>query len=121
MEDMGGSGPPWGSQTHGGGVPAPHRGCLMGVPPPGGLLYPFGPEVGDEATPREDDGMSPEIFLWETFSFYGKSYRSVYVGPGPHGVEGQGGAMGWGHHGWGPPWLGDGRGLGDTVSLGHCG
>ncbi|XP_063175186.1 sushi, nidogen and EGF-like domain-containing protein 1 isoform X2 [Chroicocephalus ridibundus] len=47
--------------------------------PPDGLLYPFGPEVGDEATPHEDDGMSPEIFLWETFSFYGRPHRSLYV------------------------------------------
>ncbi|XP_054660981.1 sushi, nidogen and EGF-like domain-containing protein 1 isoform X4 [Grus americana] len=47
--------------------------------PPGGLLYPFGPDVGDEATPHEDDGMSPEIFLWEIFSFYGQAHRSLYV------------------------------------------
>ncbi|XP_035428134.1 sushi, nidogen and EGF-like domain-containing protein 1 [Cygnus atratus] len=43
------------------------------------LLYPFGPEEGDMATPREDDGMSPEILLWETFSFYGEPHRSLYV------------------------------------------
>ncbi|XP_068520835.1 sushi, nidogen and EGF-like domain-containing protein 1 [Anas acuta] len=43
------------------------------------LLYPFGPEEGDAATPREDDGMSPEIPLWETFSFYGVPHRSLYV------------------------------------------
>ncbi|NXG82289.1 TECTA protein, partial [Stercorarius parasiticus] len=48
-------------------------------PPPDGVLYPFGPEAGDEATPHEDDGMSPEIFLWETFSFYGRPQRSLYV------------------------------------------
>ncbi|XP_056187494.1 sushi, nidogen and EGF-like domain-containing protein 1 [Falco biarmicus] len=48
-------------------------------PPLGGLLYPFGPAVGDEATPREDDGMSPEIQLWQPFSFYGRSHRSLYV------------------------------------------
>lgn len=90
---MGAPGPPWGSQTHGVAVPTPRRGSLMGVPP-GGLLYPFGPRVGDEATPHEDDGMSPEILLWETFSFYGQPHRSLYVGPGPHGMEGQGGAVG---------------------------
>ncbi|NXJ58772.1 TECTA protein, partial [Spizaetus tyrannus] len=43
------------------------------------VLYPFGLEVGDEATPPEDDGMSPEIFLWENFSFYGQRHRSLYV------------------------------------------
>ncbi|NXF40874.1 TECTA protein, partial [Nyctibius bracteatus] len=48
-------------------------------PPPGGLLYPFGPEVGDKATPREDDGMSPEILLREPFSFYGHPHHSLYV------------------------------------------
>ncbi|NXX18698.1 SNED1 protein, partial [Podargus strigoides] len=48
-------------------------------PPPGGTLYPYGPEVGDKATPREDDGMSPEIQLWKNFSFYGRPYNSLYV------------------------------------------
>ncbi|NXT52435.1 SNED1 protein, partial [Pluvianellus socialis] len=48
-------------------------------PPPDGVLYPFGTEVGDVTTPYEDDGMSPEIFLWEPFSFYGKPHRSLYV------------------------------------------
>ncbi|XP_040441648.1 sushi, nidogen and EGF-like domain-containing protein 1 [Falco naumanni] len=48
-------------------------------PPLGGLLYPFGPAAGDEATPREDDGMSPEIQLWPPFSFYGRSHHSLYV------------------------------------------
>ncbi|NXH16780.1 TECTA protein, partial [Bucco capensis] len=43
------------------------------------LLYPFGPEVGDQATPHEDDGMSPEIQLWETFSFYSQPHQSLYV------------------------------------------
>ncbi|NXI35799.1 TECTA protein, partial [Galbula dea] len=43
------------------------------------LLYPFGPAVGDQTTPREDDGMSPKINLWETFSFYGRPHRSLYV------------------------------------------
>lgn len=47
---------------------------------PGGVLYPFGPGVGDEATDHEDDGTSPEIFLQENFSFYGHAYRSLYVG-----------------------------------------
>ncbi|XP_009463263.1 PREDICTED: sushi, nidogen and EGF-like domain-containing protein 1 [Nipponia nippon] len=55
-----------------------------------GVLYPYGPAVGDEATPHEDDGMSPEIPLRETFSFYGQPHHSLYVGPGPHGTEGQG-------------------------------
>lgn len=47
---------------------------------PGGVLYPFGPGVGDEATHHEDDGTSPEIFLQENFSFFGRAYRSLYVG-----------------------------------------
>ncbi|XP_069738891.1 sushi, nidogen and EGF-like domain-containing protein 1 [Phaenicophaeus curvirostris] len=44
-----------------------------------GLLYPFGLQAGDEVTPHEDDGMSPKIHLWETFSFYGRPHRSLYV------------------------------------------
>ncbi|XP_074786476.1 sushi, nidogen and EGF-like domain-containing protein 1 [Athene noctua] len=47
--------------------------------PPDGLLYPYGLGAGDATTPREDDGMSPRIFLWETFSFYGQPHRSLYV------------------------------------------
>ncbi|XP_061299099.1 sushi, nidogen and EGF-like domain-containing protein 1 [Pezoporus flaviventris] len=54
-------------------------GTCGGPRSPPGLLYPYGAEAGDEATPHEDDGMSPEIILWETFSFYGHPYRSVYV------------------------------------------
>ncbi|XP_065510658.1 sushi, nidogen and EGF-like domain-containing protein 1 [Caloenas nicobarica] len=57
----------------------------------GGVLYPFGPQVGDTATPREDDGMSPEIHLWETFPFYGHAHRTVYVGDtGTRGRRGVG-------------------------------
>ncbi|NWI91347.1 TECTA protein, partial [Pitta sordida] len=47
--------------------------------PGGGVLYPFGTGVGDEATAHEDDGMSPAISLWEKFSFFGQSQRSLYV------------------------------------------
>ncbi|XP_040550999.1 sushi, nidogen and EGF-like domain-containing protein 1 [Gallus gallus] len=43
------------------------------------VLYPFGPGVGDAATPHEDDGMSPKIPLSEKFSFYGQSYTDLYV------------------------------------------
>ncbi|NWT81902.1 TECTA protein, partial [Lanius ludovicianus] len=43
------------------------------------VLYPFGPGVGDEATQHEDDGTSPEIFLQENFSFFGRAHRSLYV------------------------------------------
>ncbi|XP_027528661.1 sushi, nidogen and EGF-like domain-containing protein 1 [Neopelma chrysocephalum] len=49
------------------------------VGPSGGVLYPFGPGVGDEPTPHEDDGTSPEIFLWQNFSFFGSGHRSCYV------------------------------------------
>ncbi|XP_041268181.1 sushi, nidogen and EGF-like domain-containing protein 1 [Onychostruthus taczanowskii] len=45
----------------------------------GRVLYPFGPGVGDEATHHEDDGTSPEIFLQENFSFFGRAHRSLYV------------------------------------------
>ncbi|XP_067996590.1 sushi, nidogen and EGF-like domain-containing protein 1 [Melanerpes formicivorus] len=44
-----------------------------------GLLYPFGPGVGDEVTPTEDDGMSPEQLLQGRFSFYGRPQTSLYV------------------------------------------
>lgn len=47
---------------------------------PGGVLYPFGPKVGDEATHHEDDGTSPEIFLQENFSFFGHAHHSLFVG-----------------------------------------
>ncbi|NWV18147.1 TECTA protein, partial [Origma solitaria] len=43
------------------------------------VLYPFGPGVGDEATLHEDDGTSPEIFLQESFSFFGRAHHSLYV------------------------------------------
>ncbi|XP_063272925.1 sushi, nidogen and EGF-like domain-containing protein 1 isoform X3 [Prinia subflava] len=49
------------------------------VRPLGEVLYPFGPGVGDEATHHEDDGTSPEIFLQENFSFFGRAQRSLYV------------------------------------------
>ncbi|XP_053908613.1 sushi, nidogen and EGF-like domain-containing protein 1 [Cuculus canorus] len=45
----------------------------------GSLLYPFGTGTGDAVTPHEDDGMSPEIHLWENFSFYGRAHGSLYV------------------------------------------
>uniref|UniRef100_A0A8B9C4C4 NIDO domain-containing protein n=1 Tax=Anser brachyrhynchus TaxID=132585 RepID=A0A8B9C4C4_9AVES len=85
-----GTGTPWGDPVE----PPPPRSTQMKAAPvllllfllghTGGrpvseLLYPFGPEEGDMATPREDDGMSPEILLWETFSFYGVPHRSLYV------------------------------------------
>ncbi|XP_061876206.1 sushi, nidogen and EGF-like domain-containing protein 1 [Colius striatus] len=53
------------------------RGAPTG--PPAELLYPYGPGVGDAATPHEDDGTSPEIRLWVNFSFYSRSHQSVYV------------------------------------------
>ncbi|KYO26244.1 sushi, nidogen and EGF-like domain-containing protein 1 [Alligator mississippiensis] len=43
------------------------------------LMYPFGLELGDAATPTEDDGMSPEISIDVPFSFYGQRYRGLYV------------------------------------------
>ncbi|NXN98362.1 TECTA protein, partial [Rhinopomastus cyanomelas] len=43
------------------------------------LLYPFGPVAGDQRTPQEDDGMSPEIPLEQPFSFYGRPHHSLYV------------------------------------------
>ncbi|XP_043849817.1 IgGFc-binding protein-like [Dromiciops gliroides] len=43
------------------------------------LLYPFGPEHGDQSVPRADDGYSPKFLLSEPFSFFGVSYRGVYV------------------------------------------
>ncbi|NWR61147.1 TECTA protein, partial [Bucorvus abyssinicus] len=61
------------------GVPLLTVGPCWVVSPPGGLLYPYGRNVGDKVTPREDDGMSPEIHLLETFSFYGQPHRSLYV------------------------------------------
>ncbi|XP_074162904.1 IgGFc-binding protein-like isoform X3 [Sminthopsis crassicaudata] len=43
------------------------------------LLYPFGPEHGDQSIPRADDGVSPKFLLSEPFSFFGATYRNIYV------------------------------------------
>ncbi|KAJ7304140.1 hypothetical protein JRQ81_011668 [Phrynocephalus forsythii] len=43
------------------------------------VLYPYGKAVGDQTTPKEDDGTSPRIRISEPFTFYGKKYNSVYV------------------------------------------
>ncbi|XP_018417665.1 PREDICTED: alpha-tectorin-like [Nanorana parkeri] len=43
------------------------------------LLYPFGKEQGDKATPVEDDGCSEQEHLQEEFNFFGKSYKCLYV------------------------------------------
>ncbi|XP_074073374.1 alpha-tectorin-like [Macrotis lagotis] len=43
------------------------------------LLYPFGPEHGDQSVLRADDGHSPKFQLSEPFSFFGATYQDVYV------------------------------------------
>ena len=107
------------------GVRLGSRSPLWGCPT-AAVLYPFGPGVGDAATPHEDDGMSPKIPLSEKFSFYGQSYTDLYVSPGPieslgglgGGWVGRGGggdAVGWGHLYLGSPWVGV------TMGWGHHG
>ncbi|XP_061452969.1 alpha-tectorin-like isoform X2 [Rhineura floridana] len=43
------------------------------------LLYPYGEAEGDMKNPKDDDGTSPEVPISEPFTFYGKTYHSVYV------------------------------------------
>ncbi|NXM97628.1 TECTA protein, partial [Sylvia borin] len=43
------------------------------------LLYPYGPHQGDETNPKHDDGTSEEISLSVPFTFYGKTYQTVFV------------------------------------------
>ncbi|XP_066194959.1 alpha-tectorin-like [Sylvia atricapilla] len=45
----------------------------------GSLLYPYGPHQGDETNPKHDDGTSEEISLSVPFTFYGKTYQTVFV------------------------------------------
>ncbi|XP_068099382.1 alpha-tectorin-like [Hyperolius riggenbachi] len=43
------------------------------------LLYPYGTDQGDETTPREDDGTSGAIHLFQEFKFFGKTHSCLYV------------------------------------------
>ncbi|XP_048358241.1 sushi, nidogen and EGF-like domain-containing protein 1 [Sphaerodactylus townsendi] len=43
------------------------------------LLYPYGPSVGDLKNPKDDDGTSPEISTKSNFTFYGKTFRKIFV------------------------------------------
>ncbi|XP_072282746.1 alpha-tectorin-like [Pyxicephalus adspersus] len=43
------------------------------------ILYPFGEEYGDQTTPVEDDGCSPQQHLQQEFMFFEKSYKCLYV------------------------------------------
>lgn len=45
----------------------------------GSLLYPYGPQQGDETNPKLDDGTSEAIALSVPFTFYGKTYKTVFV------------------------------------------
>ncbi|NWR44242.1 TECTA protein, partial [Regulus satrapa] len=47
--------------------------------PTGSLLYPDGQDQGDETIPKHDDGTFREISLSIPFTFYGKSYQTVFV------------------------------------------
>ncbi|KAI4895043.1 hypothetical protein NFI96_016161 [Prochilodus magdalenae] len=48
------------------------------------LFYPFGLGAGDTANPRSDDGSSPAILLWNSFSFFGRSYSQLFVNNNGH-------------------------------------
>ncbi|XP_028597597.2 alpha-tectorin-like, partial [Podarcis muralis] len=43
------------------------------------LLYPYGEAAGDMKNPIADDGTSPKIPILVPFTFYDKTYHSVYV------------------------------------------
>ncbi|NXE98221.1 TECTA protein, partial [Menura novaehollandiae] len=47
--------------------------------PTGSLLYPYGPDQGDETTPKHDDGTSEGIALSVPFTFYGKTHQTLFV------------------------------------------
>uniref|UniRef100_A0A803TZ17 NIDO domain-containing protein n=1 Tax=Anolis carolinensis TaxID=28377 RepID=A0A803TZ17_ANOCA len=42
-------------------------------------MYPYGEAEGDQKTPKDDDGTSPEIPASEPFRFFGKLRNSFYV------------------------------------------
>ncbi|KAF2977042.1 hypothetical protein EK904_015071 [Melospiza melodia maxima] len=46
----------------------------------GSLLYPYGPDQGDETNPKLDDGTSEAITLSIPFTFYGKTHQTAFVG-----------------------------------------
>ncbi|XP_059729648.1 sushi, nidogen and EGF-like domain-containing protein 1 isoform X2 [Haemorhous mexicanus] len=45
----------------------------------GSLLYPYGLHQGDKTNPKLDDGTSEAIALSVPFTFYGKTYQTVFV------------------------------------------
>ncbi|XP_069461015.1 alpha-tectorin-like isoform X2 [Ambystoma mexicanum] len=48
------------------------------------ILYPYGEELGDLPNPRLDDGSSPEIIIPVNFTFFGQTYRNIYVNNNGH-------------------------------------
>ncbi|XP_032532169.1 sushi, nidogen and EGF-like domain-containing protein 1 [Chiroxiphia lanceolata] len=45
----------------------------------GSLLYPYGPDQGDQTNPKHDDGTSERIALFIPFAFYGKTHEALFV------------------------------------------
>nr|XP_060640334.1 alpha-tectorin-like [Anolis sagrei ordinatus] len=45
----------------------------------GDVMYPYGEAEGDQKTPIDDDGTSPEIHMSKPFEYFGKNYTSCYV------------------------------------------
>ncbi|XP_067318508.1 alpha-tectorin-like [Anolis sagrei] len=59
----------------GSALPSPVREDL----PNGDVMYPYGEAEGDQKTPIDDDGTSPEIHMSKPFEYFGKNYTSCYV------------------------------------------
>ncbi|NWU17027.1 TECTA protein, partial [Cephalopterus ornatus] len=43
------------------------------------LLYPYGPDQGDQTNPKDDDGTSERIDISVPFTFYGKTHEALFV------------------------------------------
>ncbi|XP_074786481.1 alpha-tectorin-like [Athene noctua] len=57
-------------------------GAVVNVRPVQGeasVLYPYGPDQGDQKNPKLDDGTSEQVALAVPFTFYSQEYQSLYV------------------------------------------
>ena len=42
-------------------------------------FYPFGPDAGDSAIDRNDDGSSPAVTLSSIFPFFDRNFQTIFV------------------------------------------
>ncbi|XP_067316857.1 alpha-tectorin-like [Anolis sagrei] len=45
----------------------------------GDVMYPYGEAEGDQKTPKDDDGTSPEIHMSEPFKYFGVNHTTCFV------------------------------------------